>query len=194
MIAFIRGTVYSVYENTVIVDSNNIGYEINVSYNTVNEIRQGEEVMLMTYMAVKEDGIFLFGFLHKEEKDLFTQIITVSGIGPKLALAILSGLPAARLESAIASGDVKLISTIKGVGKKTAERLVLELKDKITVHGTVEIEEANSIPQNMYDEAMDVLHNLGFTKAEAAKALSKVTGQYSDTSELLSLALRSFDK
>ncbi len=194
MIAFLRGTVNSITENSFIIDCNNIGYEINASVNTLNQLSQGDEILVLTYMAVKEDGISLYGFLEKEEKELFLQIITVSGIGPKLALGILSGLSFKSLESAIATGDIKLISSIKGVGKKTAERLVLELKDKITVHGIIEADVSEPIPKDMYDEAMEVLHNLGFTKAEASKALSKVTESYSDTSELLSLALRSFDK
>ena len=132
MINFIYGEIASKNENSVVLDHNGIGFEIFVSTSTLSLIGQiGEMARVFTYMNVKEDELSLYGFLSIEEKNMFLKIINVSGIGPKMALQILSGLSLSDLAVAIKNEDIKLLSTIKGLGKKTAERLALELKDKI---------------------------------------------------------------
>ena len=169
MINFIMGEIVAKNENSIVVDHNGIGFEIFVSTSTLALSGQiGDLVKIFTFMNVKEDEISLYGFLSTEEKDMFLKIITVSGIGPKMALSILSGLSLSDLAVAIKNEDIKLLSTIKGLGKKTAERLALELKDKIDIIGfsTAEtnIEEVNV---DMVDEAMQALIALGINKNEA---------------------------
>lgn len=169
MINFIMGEIVAKNENSIVVDHNGIGFEIFVSTSTLALSGQiGDLVKIFTFMNVKEDEISLYGFLSMEEKDMFLKIITVSGIGPKMALSILSGLSLSDLAVAIKNEDIKLLSTIKGLGKKTAERLALELKDKIDIIGfsTAEtnIEEVNV---DMVDEAMQALIALGINKNEA---------------------------
>lgn len=169
MINFIMGEIVAKNENSIVVDHNGIGFEIFVSTSTLTLSGQiGDLVKIFTFMNVKEDEISLYGFLSMEEKDMFLKIITVSGIGPKMALSILSGLSLSDLAVAIKNEDIKLLSTIKGLGKKTAERLALELKDKIDIIGfsTAEtnIEEVNV---DMVDEAMQALIALGINKNEA---------------------------
>ena len=169
MINFIMGEIVAKNENSIVLDHNGIGFEIFVSTSTIALVGQiGDLAKIFTFMNVKEDEISLYGFLSMEEKDMFLKIITVSGIGPKMALSILSGLSLSDLAVAIKNEDIKLLSTIKGLGKKTAERLALELKDKIDIIGfsTVEtnIEEINV---DMVDEAMQALIALGINKNEA---------------------------
>ena len=132
MINFVTGEIVAKNENSVVLDYNGMGFEIFVSTTSLVSMGQiGDNARLFTYMNVKEDEISLFGFLTLEEKNMFLKLITVSGVGPKMALGILSGLSLSDLAVAIKGEDIKLLSTIKGLGKKTAERLVLELKDKI---------------------------------------------------------------
>ena len=132
MINFIQGKVVQKEENLLVVENNGIGYEILVSSHTSNSISfLNEEVKVLTYMQVREDGISLFGFVSKEEKDMFLKLIEVSGIGPKMAIGILSGISLGDLSVAIFRQDVKMLCTIKGLGKKTAERLLVELKDRV---------------------------------------------------------------
>ena len=132
MINFVTGEIAAKNENSVVLDYNGMGFEIFVSTTSLVSMGQiGDNARLFTYMNVKEDEISLYGFLTLEEKNMFLKLITVSGVGPKMALGILSGLSLSDLAVAIKGEDIKLLSTIKGLGKKTAERLVLELKDKI---------------------------------------------------------------
>ncbi|MEG1500206.1 MAG: Holliday junction branch migration protein RuvA, partial [Clostridia bacterium] len=132
MIAYLIGKLTFKGENKIFVEVKGVGYELLVSAFTLNNLPALlEEIKILTYMQVKDDGIVLIGFFTEEEKAMFTNLLQVSSVGPKLALAVLSGLSPALLACAIAKEDVKTISSIKGVGKKTSERIVLELKDKI---------------------------------------------------------------
>ena len=131
MINFIEGKVVDKQEDYVVIENNQIGYEIYVSSFTQNTlIYQNEMARLFTYMNVREDGITLYGFATKEEKDMFLKLISVSGIGPKMAMGILSNISIVDLTNAIFRQDIKMLCTVKGLGKKTAERLLVELKDK----------------------------------------------------------------
>lgn len=184
MINFIYGEIASKNENSVVLDHNGIGFEIFVSTSTLSLIGQiGEMARVFTYMNVKEDELSLYGFLSIEEKNMFLKIINVSGIGPKMALQILSGLSLSDLAVAIKNEDIKLLSTIKGLGKKTAERLALELKDKIDLIGFAAqdtlVEDVNV---DMVDEAMQALIALGINKNEAYR-LAKLNAVGAESTE-----------
>lgn len=169
MINFISGEIVAKNENSLVLDHNGIGFEVFVSTTTLASAGQlGEMARIFTYMNVKEDEISLYGFLTMEEKNMFLKIINVSGIGPKMALTILSGLSLSDLAVAIKNEDIKLLSTIKGLGKKTAERLALELKDKIDLIGFATSETiVEDVNVDMVDEAMEALIALGINKNEA---------------------------
>lgn len=169
MINFISGEIVAKNENSLVLDHNGIGFEVFVSTSTLASAGQlGEMARIFTYMNVKEDEISLYGFLTMEEKNMFLKIINVSGIGPKMALTILSGLSLSDLAVAIKNEDIKLLSTIKGLGKKTAERLALELKDEIDLIGFATSETiVEDVNVDMVDEAMEALIALGINKNEA---------------------------
>ena len=133
MLGFVSGKVVSIYEGTAVVENNGLGFELAVSSNTLDSLKTGADVKLFTYLQLREDGLTLFGFATVEEKEVFLKLISVSGIGPKVALSVLSGLKMSDLSSAIVTGDMAVLTSVKGLGKKTAERIVLELKDKVDV-------------------------------------------------------------
>jgi Holliday junction DNA helicase RuvA len=177
MIARIRGTLAEIGPDYVIVDVGGVGYELAVPSTTVGRLpSRGEEVTLGTYLHVREDALQLFGFAEPADKELFELLISVSGVGPKVALAVLSAFPADDLRKAIATEDVALISSVPGIGKKTAQRLVLELKEKIA--GAAEIAGAVivGVSQTTYVEARDALTALGYSPVEAKKALEGYDG------------------
>ena len=184
MINFIYGEIAAKNENSVVLDHNGIGFEIFVSTSTLSLIGQiGEMARVFTYMNVKEDELSLYGFLSMEEKNMFLKIINVSGIGPKMALQILSGLSLSDLAVAIKNEDIKLLSTIKGLGKKTAERLALELKDKIDLIGfAVQDTLVEDVNVDMVDEAMQALIALGINKNEAYR-LAKLNAVGAESTE-----------
>lgn len=179
MIAYLVGVIEEKNENTVVVDVNGVGYELCVSNNTLVSLPMvNETAKILTYMQVKEDGIALFGFANAEEKSLFLKLITVSGIGPKMAITILSGIRMSDLVVAILSDDVNLLSKIKGLGKKSAERICLELKDKVSTGNIVGEDTLLSVNynENALNDAVDTLINLGINKNEAYRlARSKAT-------------------
>lgn len=200
MFAFFRGTVDSLSESEVWLDVNGVGYEIAISPSTASRLQGfgSEEVTVYTYMMVHEDQIGLYGFLTRDELMLFKKLITVSGVGPKAGLSLLSVLDADDLRFAIASGDVKAISRAPGVGRRTAERLILELKDKINVAAPAAAQEAGEEPGITGGEqsgdaadAVAALVALGYGRAEAVKAVHAAKGEgISGTEELLKGALR----
>ena len=184
MINFVTGEIVAKNENSVVLDYNGMGFEIFVSTTSLVSMGQiGDNARLFTYMNVKEDEISLFGFLTLEEKNMFLKLITVSGVGPKMALGILSGLSLSDLAVAIKGEDIKLLSTIKGLGKKTAERLVLELKDKIDLVGFATVNAAvEEVNVNMVDEATEALVALGISKNEAYR-LAKLNAAGAESTE-----------
>ncbi|MDY6341864.1 MAG: Holliday junction branch migration protein RuvA [Lachnospiraceae bacterium] len=200
MFAFFRGTVDYLSESEVWLDVNGVGYEIAISPSTASRLQGfgSEEVTVYTYMMVHEDQIGLYGFLTRDELMLFKKLITVSGVGPKAGLSLLSVLDADDLRFAIASGDVKAISRAPGVGRRTAERLILELKDKIDVAAPAAGQEAGEEPgitgaEQSGDaaDAVAALVALGYGRAEAVKAVHAAKGEgISGTEELLKGALR----
>lgn len=196
MISFLVGNIEEKKENCVVIDVNGVGFEVFVSNNTLVSLPMpGENAKIYTYMAVREDGIFLFGFSSLEERDVFNKLITVSGVGPKLAITILSGLSLSDLIVAIINEDSKLLSKIKGLGKKTAERLCLELKDKLNVLG-IDDSSSNNFDVN-YDEdavqlATDTLISLGINKNEAYMLARSNAANNATAEEIISKSLRGY--
>lgn len=177
MIGYIKGKLLSSNDGTVILENNGIGYEITCSASVYTKILENKGGEVYTYMAVREDGIFLYGFESTEEKNMFLKLISVSGVGPKAGIAILSTMNINDLALKIATNDVKGLCIVKGLGKKTAERIILELREKVGDVKTDGKEAQQSAPQVALDsEDEDViiaLMSLGFTRAESLKALSK---------------------
>ena len=181
MISFLVGTIEEKRENLLVVDVNGVGYELTISNNTLASLpMEGETTKVLTYLQVSENtGVCLYGFATEEEKAMFLRLITVSGVGPKMAITILSGMKLSDLVVAIMSEDSNLLSKVKGLGKKTAERICLELKDKISttsfnIQGSELID--NNYNENALNDAVDTLINLGVNKNEAYRlARSKAT-------------------
>ncbi len=138
MISFLVGIIEEKSDTTLTLDVNGVGYELGISRSTYLSLpAEGERAKVLTFMSVREDGVSLFGFATKEEKELFLKLTSVSGIGPRVAIGILSGMPISELIKSILQGDLRSLSAIKGLGKKTAERLCLELKDKLSPVGVL---------------------------------------------------------
>ncbi len=171
MIAHLRGTLLVKHPNQAIVEAHGVGYDVVISVPTFSELpAAGADVALHIHTHVREDALSLYGFLRLAEKHLFEKLLTVSGIGPKLAVTILSGMPADEMVGAIRSGDIGRLTRIPGIGKKTAERMVLELRDKLPVAtGTAEVSVAAASP--VEEDVLSALVNLGYQQAAAEKAL-----------------------
>lgn len=174
MIAHLRGKLIARHPNQVIVDAMGVGYDVTISVPTFSELPPaGGEVALHIHTHVREDQIALYGFLRPEEKHLFEKLISVSGIGPKLAITILSGMPTDEMISAIRGNDVARLTKIPGIGRKTAERMVLELRDKLPPIGTDQVHVVPSLSA-VQEDVLSALMNLGYQRASAEKALSTV--------------------
>jgi Holliday junction DNA helicase RuvA len=176
MIAHLRGTLLTKHPNQAIVETHGVGYEVTISVPTFSEMpAAGSEVALHIHTHVREDALSLYGFLRLAEKHLFEKLLTVSGIGPKLAITILSGMPADEMATAIRGGDLARLTRIPGIGKKTAERMVLELRDKLpAATGTAETGPAQASP--VEEDVVSALVNLGYQRAAAEKALLAARG------------------
>ena len=176
MIALITGRLAAKTPGEAIVDGGGIGYEVHIPLSSFYELpAEGETVRLFIHTHVREDALQLYGFLTRKEKDLFLALIGVSGVGPKLALNIVSGLPFDQLVDAITRGDDKKVSTIPGIGPKTAARLVLELKDKVAAFEVPSPGpcKPGSAPNRHRDEAVSALVNLGYKKPLAEEAVKR---------------------
>lgn len=201
MIASVKGKLEGVTTESVIIDVNGLGVEAIVPTTVINHIPKiDESIKLHTYLHVREDAMQLYGFLEKEDLDFFKLLITVNGIGPKAAIAVLSSMPADILTFAILSEDTKTIQKAQGIGAKTAKKLVLELKDKVGIiktpknTGSETYDNAGltiGINSEIKDEAVQVLKALGYSQTEAVKAISTVEIAEEMTSEeLVKLALK----
>ena len=184
MIAYLRGKVLTTTSETAILDVNGVGYEAYCSGGAFRKLSVGQIGELYTYLQVKEDGVTLFGFADVKEKELFLKLITVSGVGPKMGISILGSLSADEFARAIATADVKRLSAVKGLGKKTAEKIVLELHGKISAAEVMSASgdgldvakaaEAPAVKLSAADEeAVSALMGLGFTRTESAQAVKK---------------------
>lgn len=181
MIAYLRGKVLTTTSETAILDVNGVGYEAYCSGGAFQKLTVGAVGELYTYLQVKEDGVTLFGFADPKEKELFLKLITVSGVGPKMGIAILASLSGEDFARAVATADVKRLSAVKGLGKKTAEKIILELHGKISAAevlgasgDSVGAEQPATVKLSPIDEeAIAALMGLGFTRAESAQAVKK---------------------
>ncbi len=173
MIAHLRGRLIAKHPNQAVVEAGGVGYDVTISVPTFSDLPgAGSEVSLHIHTHVREDAIALFGFLRGEEKQLFERLISVSGIGPKLAITILSGMPAADLVNAIRGNDVARLTRIPGIGRKTAERMVLELRDKLADFGAAPPVPAISPVQ---EDVLSALINLGYNRPAAERAIATVS-------------------
>ena len=171
MIAHLRGRLISKNPNQAIVDCGGVGYDVTISVATFSELpAEGVEASLYVHTHVREDQIALFGFVDTREKRLFEKLLSISGIGPKLAITILSGISAERLVAAIRGGDHGTLTRIPGIGKKTAERIVLEIKDKLD-DLAVPMSDAGTHHGPAADDALSALVNLGYPRPVAQKAI-----------------------
>ena len=195
MIAFTRGKIHEKYPTHVILDVNGIGYELKISLSTYSDIKELDETQLHTHFHVKEDAQTLYGFSQESEKQRFLDLISISGVGPSTALMILSSLSPEELQAAIVQENITLIKGVKGIGLKTAQRIVLELKDKMKKEGlldrVVEIPAKND--NTITSEALSALMTLGISKPAAEKTINQIVKEYGPDiklEELIKLALK----
>ena len=181
MISYLRGRVVYLTEETLVLDVNGVGYEIYCSGGAFRKIGNSETAEIYTYLQVKEDGITLFGFASLQEKELFLKVLSVQGVGPKLGIAILTGLSADEFALAVQTADVKRLSAVKGLGKKTAEKIILELHGKISAAEVINASgddlnkqaEPTAKLTAVEEDAVSALMGLGFTKTESVNAVKK---------------------
>ncbi len=195
MIAFVRGKIHEKYPTHVIIDVNGMGYELKISLLTYSEIKELDEVKLVTHFHVKEDAQTLYGFSQDSEKKRFLDLISISGVGPSTALMILSSLSPEELQAAILHDDIRTIQGVKGIGLKTAQRIVLELKDKMKKEGLLEreIQIPAKIDNTIHTEALSALMTLGISKPTAEKTINQIVKEYGPDiklEELIKLALK----
>ena len=175
MLDYIKGTIEEATPAYVVLDNRGLGYMLNISLTTYEILQRADrgEVKVYVYEAIREDAHVLYGFAEKRERELFELLISVSGVGTNTARMILSSLPPQELESAIASGNAASLKSVKGVGAKTAQRIIVDLKDKINVVGTSLIDKV-PMSNEVYEEAMAALTMLGFTKQATQKVLNSL--------------------
>lgn len=199
MIAFIRGAIEEISEDNVVIDTGSMGYNIKISTNTAGRLPGiGKEVKLFTYTCVREDAFLLYGFLSRDDLEIFKKLITVNGIGPKGGLSILSVMSADDLRFAIMAGDAKTISKAPGIGVKTAGRVILDLKDKISMEDTLIQKEMNEYGEEVLpmqtsarNEAVEALVALGYSSTDALRAIKKAdVSEDADVESILKQALK----
>lgn len=199
MYSYLKGVLSDKFPTNIVVECNGVGYDLFVPLSTYDKLPQtGQEVKILVHYSFNEsDGVRLFGFYTEEEKQLFRQLINISKVGPKLALSVLSGLSVEDLIRAVQIGDVKLISTIHGIGKKSAERLVIELKDKVgdisTASSESDFSDADSV---MINDAETALITIGYKRFEIRKIISKLVKEkeYSTSEEITKAAIKALYK
>ncbi len=193
MFAFLNGVLRAKYEGIALIECGGIGYEVvvtNSAYCTLPEV--DENVKVYTYLHLREDEIMIFGFASMEEKNLFLRLISVSGVGSKTAIQILSGIKQSDLVNAIVSNNVQLIANIKGIGKKTAERIILELKDKLNPYDYVLplFDKRDESDPTAINDAVMVLTSLGISKQQASIIARKVAESTDNAEQIVAKALR----
>ncbi|MCI8369881.1 MAG: Holliday junction branch migration protein RuvA [Clostridia bacterium] len=194
MIGYINGKILSLSPETALIETaSGIGFEVQCTGAAFSALSGKKEGAVYAYMHVKEDGVALYGFASTEEKEMFLKLISVSGVGPKMGITILSGMRASDVAAAIATNDVKRLSSVKGMGKKTAERIILELREKVSV--TIKTEAAGeSVPVTVGsgdEDAVVALMTLGFTRSESVKAIARAREQgAASVEDIIMLALR----
>jgi Holliday junction DNA helicase RuvA len=182
LIAFLNGKVDNIGSDHIDIDVNGVGYRVYSPASSLERIRPGDSVKVYTLLIVREDAMILFGFITPEELELFQKLITVSGVGPKVALAVLSAMPAAVFCHYVAAGDVDQIVKVPGIGKKTGQRIILELKDKLPDLAVDDVADDVSTSKR---EAAEALVSLGFNPAQVRKVLSDIDETGMDTAKLI---------
>ena len=191
MIGRLRGQIAQISPQQLLIDVGGVGYEVEISLNTFAALADiKSEAVVFTHLVVREDAQLLFGFSSADERELFRTLIKVNGVGPKMALAILSGLDASSFAACILDGDVKTLTGLPGVGKKTAERLIIEMRDKVTTLAGEHRPEIDAVTANIADDAEAALIGLGYRPQEAALALSKLEDPSQDLEALIKQALK----
>lgn len=191
MYEYIKGLLVEATPTYAVIECGGVGYYISISVNTYSQISSAKEVMLYLHQIVREDAHLLYGFFSKEERTVFRQLISVSGVGANTASVMLSSMTVNEIAGAIMTENVNAIKSVKGIGLKTAQRVIIELKDKITAVGYAE--EANlGCTSTIKEEALAALVMLGFFKAQASKVLDKIVaaGGVASVEELIKLALK----
>ncbi|MBC7424702.1 MAG: Holliday junction branch migration protein RuvA [Ferruginibacter sp.] len=183
MYAYLEGKFTMKNAAQVYVDINGVGYELNISLNTYAHIESLDKGKLYTYLQIKEDGHTLFGFFDKVEKEIFIQLISVSGVGASTARLMLSHLKADEVSRAIVQNNVKLLESVKGIGKKTAERLVLELRDKMN-KATTDLAIPATVGNRLQQDALNALVSLGIARTQAESAIQKINQTSPDINNL----------
>ncbi len=204
MIAYLKGEISDIGEDSLVLEVNNIGYNVRISAGTAALLPGiGETVKIYTYTYVREDAFCLYGFLTRDDLEIFRRLITVNGIGPKGGLAVLSVMSADDLRFAILSGDAKAIAKAPGIGVKTAERVILDLRDKVSIEESFVAKEAsdkraagrNENGNAARNEAAEALAALGYSPSEALKAVKQITvSEDMNTEEVLKLALKTMGR
>lgn len=193
MIGYVKGVVTHMFKEYCFVDVHGVGYRVYAPASTLNQLAIGREAMLFTYMSVREEAVLLYGFLTQNEYDVFMLLLGVNGIGPKVALGILSAVSPDGFRLAVQQKNMKVLTKMPGIGKKTAERILVELHDKV---GTVPVcagdgdMGAADLHEGMIGEALAALAALGFTEQEILPVLEQQAGQCADVSELVRHVLK----
>ena len=188
MIGYLSGKIKSIYEDNCILNVNGVGYRIYLDNRTIETLKLNDEVEFHIHTAMREDSITLYGFLNKTDYELFEQLITVSSIGTKTALNMLSKISAKELTAAIQQEDINVLMNLPGIGKKSAQRLILELKDKFA-----SITREQNISKQSQEEAAEALSALGYTNVEIAEVFKRVKN-FMSTEELVKFALNELNR
>lgn len=192
MIAYIKGEITFKHQDFILVETGGIGYKVNISWQTYAQIEKLEKVKILTYLSIKEDSHTLYGFAEDAERSLFIHLISVSGIGPNTARVILSGMNSEEVRSAIIGEHVEAFKKVKGIGPKTAKRLILDLKDKLLKESGSAPLSISAMDNTIRDEALSALVALGFPKIRIQKTLNKILkeGKFNSSEALIKQALK----
>jgi Holliday junction DNA helicase RuvA len=191
MITQVRGRLVDKSPTEVVVDCNGVGYLLHISLNTFSSLPESENVVLYTHLSIREDAHTLFGFINKTEREIFKLLISVSGVGPSIARTMLSSMTSEEIQNAIATENVALIQSVKGIGLKTAQRVIVDLKDKILKTFDIDELSINSSNTNK-DEALSALEVLGFNRKQSEKVVSAVLkgNQEASVEQIIKSALK----
>lgn len=198
MIGYLKGTVTHLFNEHCFIDVQGVGYRVFVPASTRQQLGVGAAVTLFTHFSVREDAMLLYGFLTVGEYELFQQLITITGVGPKVALGVLSSVSPTEFRAAVAQKNAALLTRIPGIGKKTAERLILELKDKLGLPddyapaAPARAGVSGELPQDARQEALQALLSLGYSQGEVAPALQKIAADGLAAEEIIKLVLKEF--
>ena len=195
MITYLKGKLAYKDPTHLVIEVAGVGYEVKISLTTYSHIKDKEEILIQTYLHIKEDSHTLFGFYEASEKKRFLDLLSINGVGPSTALMVLSSLDARELQAAIANEDVKTIQSVKGIGGKTAQRIVLELKDKMRKEGLLDksIEIQPRFDNTLRSEALSALTTLGINKSAAEKTVNLILKEYGEEiklEEVIKLSLK----